>query len=160
MATVSASTSVDASNIAATEIPDQGPPPALPLSHPPLDRPLRLRVHESDNGSPVIAAGGALDAAGADEFADVLRRRVDTAADRMVVDFSAVSFLTTAGVVALLEAGWRAQRRGIALVLVTGNRVVDRLLDLMEVTERFVRAPTVASALTTTAGSPGIPQPR
>ncbi|RCW42874.1 anti-anti-sigma factor [Halopolyspora algeriensis] len=159
MAIVSASTSANAPNTATAEI-SEGPPPALPASRPPVERPLWLRVHQPDSGSHVITAGGTLDSAGADEFADVLRRRIDATFERMVVDFSAVSFLTTAGVVALLEAGWRAQRRGISLVLVTGNRVVDRLLELMEVTERFVRAPSVASALATGADPAGIPQPR
>lgn len=128
------------------------------MSNPDLDRPLRLRVHHPDGDSSVVEAGGALDVPGADQFADVLRRQISAATGRMVVDFSAVSFLTTAGVVALLEAAWRARHRGVALVLVTGNRVVERLLELMEVTERFVHAPTVASALTT--GSTEVPRPR
>lgn len=149
MTSVSSSASVNAnadlSPVASAEQPSWAVVP--PRREPGPDRPLRLGWHRQGEDALVLCAEGALDGVGEVDFAELMRRRLQESARVVVLDLSAVSFMTTAGAVALLEAGVRAAMQDVALVLVP-SPAVDRLLGLIEVVDRFTYAPTVAAALT------------
>lgn len=123
------------------------------------DPPIRLGCRQEGEGTLVLCADGALDGIGEADFAELMRERMHDATKLVVLDVSAVSFMTTAGAVALLEAACRAQMQDVSLVLVTGP-AVDRLLGLIEVADRFSYAPTVAAALVgLDAGTSGAARP-
>lgn len=105
---------------------------------------LRLRALTPAVGVLAIEAAGVLDINAATGFADWLRARTVPGARTVVLDLSGLTFLSTHGVVALLEAGHRALMAGVRLVLVTGNRVVDHLLGLLDVADRFDYASSIA----------------
>ncbi|QUH02112.1 STAS domain-containing protein [Saccharopolyspora erythraea] len=108
----------------------------------------------------VLRADGALDGVGEADFAELMRQLLHESERLVVLDLSAVSFMTTAGAVALLEADCRARIQGVALVIVT-SPAVDRLLGLIEVADRFTYAPSVAAGLTRLeAAGAWVPQPR
>ncbi|MBE9375321.1 STAS domain-containing protein [Saccharopolyspora sp. HNM0983] len=105
---------------------------------------LRLRAHSPAPGVLAIEADGVLDINAATGFGEWLRARMVPGAQTVVLDLSGLTFLSTHGVVALLEAGHRSLMCGVRLVLVTGNRVVDQLLGLLDVADRFDYASDVA----------------
>jgi anti-anti-sigma factor len=107
---------------------------------------LRLHSARPAPGVVVLEAAGVLDMNSATRFADAVRAHL-SAARTVVLDLSALSFLSTHGVVVLLEAGHRALMRRANLVLITRNRVVDRLLGLLDVADRFTYADTVDAAI-------------
>lgn len=107
---------------------------------------LRLRALNPAAGVLAIEAAGVLDINAATGFADWLRARTVPGARAVVLDLSGLTFLSTHGVVALLEAGHRSLMAGVRLVLVTGNRVVDHLLGLLDVADRFDYAGSIAEA--------------
>lgn len=125
--------------------------------------PLEVLSRHPGEGTVVIEVHGALDAAGATRFAESMRNGLSTAS-KLVIDLSKLSFVSTDGIVVLLEAEHRALVRSIPLVLVTGNRLVDRLLALLEVTDRFCYADNLGSALAhlpaQTEPGPVCPSPR
>ena len=108
---------------------------------------LRLRALNPATGVLAIEAAGVLDINAATGFADWLRARTVPGARAVVLDLSGLTFLSTHGVVAMLEAGHRSLMAGVRLVLVTGNRVVDHLLGLLDVADRFDYAGSIAEAV-------------
>lgn len=107
---------------------------------------LVLRT-ERPAGALVVEVRGALDMASTPRLRELLRTRLTSTARRVVLDLSCVSFLDTAGVVALTEAAHRARLAGMDLVLVTGNDVVDRVLGLLDLASWFRYAETVSAAV-------------
>lgn len=105
---------------------------------------LRLRAQNPATGVLAIEADGVLDINAATGFADWLRTRTVPGSRTVVLDLSGLTFLSTHGVVALLEAGHRSLMAGVHLVLITGNRVVDQLLGLLDVADRFDYASSLA----------------
>lgn len=105
-------------------------------------------------GAVLVEADGVLDAVSSPRFADLVRDRLADTRRGLVLDLSRLSFLDTHGVVVLTEAAHRAHVRGVELVLVSGNRIVDRLLSVLELDGWFRRAPS-GSALDGAAGSGG-----
>ncbi|EQD82555.1 anti-anti-sigma factor [Saccharopolyspora erythraea D] len=108
----------------------------------------------------VLCADGALDGVGEADFAELMRQLLHESERLVVLDLSAVSFMTTAGAVALLEADCRARIQGVALMVVS-SPAVDRLLGLIDVADRFTYAPSVATCLARLGTAGGlVPQPR
>jgi anti-anti-sigma factor len=108
-------------------------------------------------GGVLVEAGGVLDAASSARFAELVREQMAASSRGLVLDLSRLTFLDTHGVVVLTEAAHRARVRGVELVLVSGNRVVDRVLSLLELDGWFRRSET-ATALDQPDG--GVPRPR
>ncbi|GAA0504118.1 hypothetical protein GCM10011581_45200 [Saccharopolyspora subtropica] len=107
---------------------------------------LRMRTYWPSNGVVVLETGGVLDMNTATRFAEAVRAAFASTARTVVLDLSRLSFVATDGVVVLLEAGHRALMRRVSLVLVSGNRAVDRLLHLLDVADRFTYAATAEAA--------------
>ncbi|MBA8823941.1 anti-anti-sigma factor [Saccharopolyspora lacisalsi] len=94
----------------------------------------------------VLQAAGDLDSHAATRFAESMRTRFVQTANVVVLDLSRVTLLSTAAVVALLEARHRGLMGDTALRLLTGNRTVDRLLALLEVADQFAYTDSVETA--------------
>lgn len=95
----------------------------------------------------VVRARGALDWHTSEEFADALAAAVDTAAGRVVVDMSAVTFADSVALKALVVAQRALGAHGAELVI-AGPLVpsVRRLFEVTGTTDHFAFAPTVESA--------------
>ncbi|MFC7340564.1 STAS domain-containing protein [Saccharopolyspora griseoalba] len=106
---------------------------------------LRLRVRRPGGGVVVVQASGSLDAEGERFLTEPMRQRLAGTASKVVLDLSGVSFADSAGVRVLLEAANRAECKGKEFVLVSCPPV-DRLLRLLGLTERFVRASSAEAA--------------
>ena len=82
-----------------------------------------------DGGPRVVRLGGDLDLATADAARDTIKQAVDaTTSDRVEVDLSAVPFLDSSGIRALIQARKYAFERGVSLVLARPTESVHRVL--------------------------------
>ena len=68
---------------------------------------------------------------------DMQLQRVEASATTLVIDLRGLSFLDSAGLGRLLAARRRAARAGRRLVLVRGQRTVDRVLMLAGLEQAF-----------------------
>jgi len=118
---------------------------------------LLLSRNPRPGGAVLVEAGGVLDDATSSQFAELVRAELAGTPRGLVLDLSRLTFLDTHGVVVLTEAAHRARVRGVELVLVSGNRVVDRVLSLLELDGWFRRSET-PTALDALVG--GVPMPR
>jgi anti-sigma B factor antagonist len=100
-----------------------------PAGAPPRNPLLRLVVDMAAPTTTLITAAGEIDAATAPQLAEALRPHL-TAHATVLVDLSAVTFLSAAGLHVLVDAHWSAQAGGGTLKLITGPRCVDRVLTL------------------------------
>ncbi|MEV0704292.1 STAS domain-containing protein [Saccharopolyspora sp. NPDC050389] len=108
---------------------------------------LRLRTTSPAPGVVVLETAGILDMNSATHFAEALRTHLSAATGTAVLDLSGLSFLSTHGAVVLLEAAHRALMHRAHLVLISQNRIVDRLLEMLDVADRFTYATTVDEAI-------------
>ncbi len=123
--------------------------PAVAITERPTrqsEQPLRLRVLRPTRGLVVLQAHGTLDASGEPRFAELLRQHVARTSATVVLDLSGVTFLDTAGAVAMLEAAARARMDDIRLRVIS-SPAVDRLLRLIEVPDRFTYVASVEEGL-------------
>lgn len=120
---------------------------------------LSLRITRPALGVVVIEAAGMLDMNSATQFAEAVRAHLTAATRTAVLDLSGLSFLSTDGVVVLMEASHRALMRQTDLVLISQNRIVDRLLGILDVTDRFAYASTVDAAINGADAAAALRQP-
>ncbi|MBA8826272.1 anti-sigma B factor antagonist [Saccharopolyspora lacisalsi] len=111
------------------------------------DGPLWMQVHRPGHRVLVLEVRGAVDIAGEPRFAEVLRQRLDSFAAHLVLDMSGVTLLDAEGVMTLLDAVHYARIRAKRLVLVP-SPAVNRVLEILGLTERFGYAVSVPTALT------------
>lgn len=116
------------------------------------DRPLWMRAHHPGGRALVLEVGGAVDAASEPRLAVVLRQRLDSFAATLVLDLSAVTFLDSEGVMTLLDAAHYARIHAKPLVVIT-SPAVNRLLEILGLTDQFTCAHTVRAALSGNAKS-------
>ena len=108
--------------------------------------PLKLAEHD-DGDAVVIAAAGIVDMAAAPALADqvgaILRRRPGT----LVVDFSGVTFLATAGMSVLMEASRKCEELSIPFRVVAHGPVTAKPMELLGIDDLLDIYPTVDAAL-------------
>lgn len=104
------------------------------------DHPIWPRVEHLGDDAVVITAGEALDEITEPAFAELVRQHLRPGVATLVLDLSAVSFLTTIGAVTLLESAHRTHLEQVALLLVT-SPAVDRMLRKLDITDRFTSVP-------------------
>jgi anti-sigma B factor antagonist len=116
--------------VAASRRAGQDPAPpggGSPLTH----RLVPGRPEPGGPDVPVLHVAGEVDLATAPALRDALGALLaDGAAARVVVDLSAVTFLASSGLAALLEAHQRACASGRALRVVVAERTVWRVLEV------------------------------
>jgi anti-sigma B factor antagonist len=109
--------------------------------------PFDVRLARATDRIAVVVLQGVVDAPCASRFRDVVTAGIDQGAAAMVVDLSAVSFIDSVGLGAIVLAARRLGPGGIALVLPHRGLVrifrvcgLDRLLDICETREQALRA--------------------
>lgn len=78
----------------------------------------------------VLAVEGSVDASTAETLASTLKEQIEGGNNRLVVDFAAVSYLSSAGLRALLGAVKLAREGGGDLILAAAQKDVARVLEL------------------------------
>ena len=84
--------------------------------------------HLSDRS--IVSCSGALDPLPAEKLREAVEAAVDAGTPRLVVDCSAVTLLTSAGITALVDTAIRCKELGIALDFELSKQV-RRVLDLV-----------------------------
>ncbi|TQM25564.1 STAS domain-containing protein [Nocardia bhagyanarayanae] len=109
----------------------------------------RLRVSITAPGDEITlcAVAGEVDQFTVDEFRRHLIGALDTAAPRVVVDLSMVTFFGIPGLRVLFEARSVLEQTGRRLLLVTGPPCVDRLLRVAADVVTFETTTALAGAL-------------
>ena len=97
---------------------------------------LQLDVREGEQAV-VITAAGELDMTSTDDFAAALQRAGAAQLQLTVVDLSALEFIDSSGLAALIKAEHEAQDAGRRFVVVRGPRQVQQLLELTGLAERL-----------------------
>jgi anti-sigma B factor antagonist len=108
--------------------------------------PLELAEHD-DGDAVVIAAAGIVDMAAAPALADqvgaVLRRRPAA----LVVDFTGVTFLATAGMSVLMQAHRKCEELAIPFRVVARGPVTAKPMELLGIDDLLDIYPTVSAAV-------------
>jgi anti-anti-sigma factor len=95
-----------------------------------------IRNHDAPGGASVIVVSGELDLATSPQLL-ALASRLDARAEPVILDLSAVTFVDSSGVRALLDADRIAGDKGRRLALYQPSIAVTRLLDLVDLRSRF-----------------------
>jgi anti-anti-sigma factor len=89
-------------------------------------------------GCVTVAARGEVDVATVDRFRRVLRDAVYEAEEEVHLDLLEVTFMGSVGINTLVGARRFAIEEGVVLKIVKSSRSVERVLDVMNLTEFFV----------------------
>ncbi|HVW44549.1 MAG TPA: STAS domain-containing protein [Amycolatopsis sp.] len=119
-----------------------------------MDDVFTLAWDRPDPGALVVRVSGAVDAASARRMREGIaaaRDAGETAAGRVVIDLSEVSFLDSAGLAMLVETASRCHQAGQAFVLVAQGSAVLRPLQLTGLDKILTITGSVTSALETQA---------
>ncbi|HVL31760.1 MAG TPA: STAS domain-containing protein [Solirubrobacteraceae bacterium] len=95
----------------------------------------------SEGATEHLRVRGQIDIATVDALADEIGEALAREPQTVVVDLSAVGFIGSGGLRALLEADVRARAGGCRLVVVPGTGVVRRLLDRTNADRTLTLAP-------------------
>ena len=98
------------------------------------NRLLSLHVTRDEHRLAIVPIGE-LDMSTAAKLNDAVRAAEATDAKRIVIDLSEVTFMDSAGLKLLLEAGVRARANSDRLRLIRGSRRVQRVFELTETEE-------------------------
>jgi anti-sigma B factor antagonist len=98
------------------------------------------------NGCTVVAAVGEIDLATAPTFRKALVDAVTAESPQLVIDLTAVTFMDSTGLAALVSARRRADERGGSVQLVGAANGVRRILDLTGLDRLFVIHDSVDAA--------------
>ena len=102
-------------------------------------------VHE-DLGVPVVEAKGELDLATADRFEDALSEALGKANGRIVVDLTAVAFMDSSGVNALMNGTRGFREGGGEVAIAAADSPVSRVLRVARLDELLDVYPDARSA--------------
>jgi len=107
---------------------------------------LTITQQEQDQ-RPVLILAGALDSSTAPQLAGVAVSLVDDGARDLIVDASGLTFCDTSGLSVFVQIGSRLRARAGRLALVAPSRPVRQALDANGLSDAFVVAASVPSAL-------------
>ena len=99
------------------------------------------------DGVVVVAPSGQLDARAAPDFEKEVLKAVGEGKGDLVIDFSALDYVASAGLRVLIMAGKRAQTGGARLVLCALNPSVRQVFDVAGFTKLFPIHPQRGAAL-------------
>lgn len=94
-----------------------------------------------------VAIKGRLDSVGSDQLKAHLSQLLDSGTTRLVIDFSEVAYISSAGFRVLMVAASRAEQAKGALALSGISGEARRLFDLAALTEMFTILPDRAQAV-------------
>jgi anti-sigma B factor antagonist len=98
-------------------------------------------------GQAVVSVAGDVDMHSESQLRDELIRLTEASARQLVLDFSGVEFMASAGVHVLLEMSARLEAAGGSLALACVHPMVARVMSLTGADELVPVLPTVAEAL-------------
>jgi anti-sigma B factor antagonist len=96
---------------------------------------------------PIVAVVGEVDQLNADEVAEPLRVEIDKRPPLLVLDLTAVTFMSTTGLSRLIEARATAHDLDVRLVLAVNERPIGRLLAMTGLTALFTITGSVTEAI-------------
>jgi len=106
-----------------------------------------VEVSDAEDDLVVVSLAGELDLAGAPELAQALARIVDAGAGRVVVDLTRLAFLDSTGLRELIVAAKALQARDASLTLAGPRPNVQRLFDIVRLSETLAIAPSLEDAV-------------
>ncbi len=119
-----------------------------------------MQLLESRQGSTlVLAVSGRLDIVNADAFRDALQSRLLGAEPRLVLDFSGVEYISSAGLRVLMIASKQARASGVALAIAGMQPLVAEIFQISRFDTLFACHPTLEQALTGQAHASSQPAP-
>ena len=92
---------------------------------------------ECRHGEAVLVVAGEVDLSNQDEFLDQLRRLIEAAQSRALVDLAALTFFGSGGISALLQAHREAKQKGVVLVMAAPSPIVRQVLDVTDLSSIF-----------------------
>jgi anti-anti-sigma factor len=98
--------------------------------------PLTLRSSRQDDEH-VVALYGELDLGGVEAVEDEMRRVEQADAGRIVVDLSALEFMDSSGLRAMLQIDAHSRANGDRVVFLRGGPTVQRLFEITDTEDRL-----------------------
>jgi anti-sigma B factor antagonist len=117
-------------------LPDLIPTPESPTQPSRTAEPFECELRFSGRAAAWIRLGGELDPACAQQFAQSVEQALSTAL-LAIVDLRQLTFIDSTGLHVLIEADARARHTGRRLVVVRGPAHIDRLFDLVGLSDRL-----------------------
>jgi anti-sigma B factor antagonist len=108
---------------------ETSPPDPGPVGSDPADF-LETEISRPRPGTAVLTVRGEIDTLTAPAFAAAAKELVSSLDERLVVDMTGVTFLSSSGLAVLIQTAHRADDRGLRLRLVAGTRAVRRPLEI------------------------------
>jgi len=108
--------------------------PELDAGGAPLTIALDERVDDGSGGTAVLRVAGEIDLLTVEQLRAALDQALAGTRRSVVVDVQGVSFVDCAGIGLLVDAQWRARRRGVRLRILPG-RAVARTAALLDLTD-------------------------
>lgn len=97
---------------------------------------VRFR-REERHGEATLIVRGEIDISVADRFQEQLHELIEAAHSPAVIDLSALSFVDSSGLSALMSARKHAERKGVKLVLLAPSPFVRKVLDVTDLSSVF-----------------------
>ncbi|HET8588002.1 MAG TPA: STAS domain-containing protein [Nakamurella sp.] len=104
-------------------------------------------LEQLSDGVVAVLVSGEVDQLTVPGLRPVMSEAVEAAARMVLVDMSRVSFLSSAGLAALVEASNHAQESAVRLALVAGNHAVTRAMTVTGLDSMIPMHPSRAAAL-------------
>lgn len=137
---------ITTSHEASTTIRPHASPPAAMVA--PTLSAMDLQVAYPEPGTAVVSVRGVVDDASVSRFDELMANRLASVIDTLVVDLSAVTFISVSGLELLRNVYTRADSRGMSARLVAATHQVHRALQVAGLLEVFECHTDVTEALT------------
>jgi anti-anti-sigma factor len=119
---------------------------------------MKILATQQD-GVAILSVFGALDIGSSDQFRDKLIDRISAGAERRVVlDFTGLEYISSAGLRVLMIAAKQARSRGVGLAIAGLQPVVAEIFQISRFDTLFPCFPNLDQALAETAGGQPMPQ--
>lgn len=110
------------------------------------DAALTVRI-ESQGGATVLAPTGDIDMSRAPAFRDHVKRAIQAAADKVVIDLSQVEYMDSSGLATLVEAMRNAKQANVELLLCGLHQKVLAIFEIARLHQFFKIVATVDEAV-------------
>ena len=107
---------------------------------------MEFYYHETEKDVLILAADGGLNAGTADQFVAELERLIDAGVTKIIVDCSALDYISSYGLGVLVRLHRRLSQRGGDIKLAGINSMVVKLLSLTRLDQLFGIYPDVNRA--------------
>lgn len=109
-------------------------------------RPLEVTDSSAD-GAAIVHVNGDVTADGIDKLRQGIAKAIALKQQKVVVDLTNTSFLSSPGLAVLVQAMQLSQRNGSKLLLAGANERVRGIFEISRLTDVFTMVPTLEEAL-------------